>query len=241
VALALSALTTGRVAGLVLVLVGWAVVAGVRAARDRLVGPALVVLPVALLSAVWLVRNDARVGAPVWTTETGLNLWEANNAGTMHFLPSRSIDLSMRYAFAHMTADEQLAHDSLSDPVAADRMLGTFGRRYILSHPVETVRAAVVKVAVPVGAYLSPAHSWLVQLGFFAVYAPVHLLAIVGLWHARRAASTGIALAALTGFLATTAIYWAHTSHATVVDVVWFAYASAVVSGRSRQDAGATI
>jgi len=46
-----------------------------------------------------------------------------------------------------------------------------------------------------------------------------------------RWASHGLPYTILFAFLITTGVFWAHTSHATFLDPLWFVYAAAVVTG----------
>jgi hypothetical protein len=120
------------------------------------------------------------------------------------------------------------------DEVAADRIAGRWGREFIVAHPVLFVGRSALKVAVPLAAYLSPARRPLVEAAFALAYLPIHGLAVLGAWRARsRWASHVLPHTILLAFLITTGVFWAHTSHATFLDPLWFAYAAAAVTGVS--------
>jgi 4-amino-4-deoxy-L-arabinose transferase-like glycosyltransferase len=231
-ALGLLVLTAARMTLLVPVVVGWiAWQAGdTWPARARAI--AAVAVPIALLVGAWMWRNARVVGAPVLTTEGGDSLWRANNPQTFAHFPFESIDRGAEAAYAAMPpAQYQELVAAGGDEVAADRVLFGWGWQYIVTHPAQTVARALVKVALPVSGLLTPAQSPLVNWGFGIVYVPVHVAALVGLWRFRsrwrpHALSYGIGLA----FVATTAIYWAHTSHASYLDPIWFTYAASGVA-----------
>ena len=61
---------------------------------------------------------------------------------------------------------------------------------------------------------------------------PVHLLAAVGLWRVRRRWREHLVVGVVfLAFALTTAVFWAHTSHKSYLDVFLFVYASAGVVG----------
>ena len=66
-------------------------------------------------------------------------------------------------------------------------------------------------------------------------------------WRARRHADHLLAPALLAAFAATTAVYWAHTSHKSVIDALLFVYAAGALAAWPRlatawprDDGGAT-
>jgi len=233
-ALALTLLTTARTALIVPCAVGWTALCAGSSWPSRRRNTALVVLPLAILVGGWLARNARAVGAPVLTTESGESLWVANNAWTMSHFPSESIDLSARDSYASLTARERAILASAGDDeVAEDRILGQWGRDFIVAHPALTMRRAAIKVIVPLIAFLSPARRPPVEAGFAAVYLPLHVLAAIAAWRSRFNWRPHLLPCAVLGaFLATTAIFWAHTSHATLLDPLWCVYAASAVTSR---------
>jgi hypothetical protein len=234
-ALALAVLTTARIALIVPCVIAWA---ALRAGLDwpsRLRNAVLVTLPIAILVGGWIARNARVVGAPVLTTESGQSLWVANNAWTMDYLPARSIDLTVRTSYASLSPLERRALARAGDDeVAADRIVGAWGLRFIAAHPLLTLRRSAIKMAVPLVAYLSPARAPLVEVAFAVVYLPVHVLAVISAWRVRAHWDSHLLPYTILGaFLITTGVYWAHTSHATFLDPLWFVYSAAVVTGAS--------
>ena len=233
VVLAATVLVTARLALILPGVLAWACWRAGRSWPVRVTHAALLALPVVVLIGAWLVRNDRVVGAPVLTTVVGESLWTANNAVTLNRFPAQSIDVTKQDAYDALSADERAALAHLAgDDVAVDRLLETWGRDFMLAHPARIAGYAAVKVAVPVLAYLSPARRPIVQVLFALTYLPVHLLAVVAFWRCRvdwkSHVLTGTVFAV---FLTTTAVFWAHTSHAAFLDPLWFVYAAAVLTG----------
>ena len=242
-ALALATLISVRLVLFVPLAVAWAVVARRGPLRIRLRHAALVAIPLAALLGGWMIRNALVVGAPVLTTEAGLSLWVANHPETMAHLPDRSIDLVTRIAWQKLTDHERAAIEELSDsPVAQDRYFKELALDYVRDHPAEFIRSAAAKAATSVGGWLSPAREWPVQLAYLALFAPLNALAVVGWWRARR----DLPAHALVGLLAaslmlTTTIFWAHTSHRSVLHVFKMVYAASLVAPLTRRQPAASV
>jgi len=229
-ALAVALLTTGRLALAAPAVIVWALFGAGPTVRTRLRSAALIGLPVALLLGAWIARNASVVGAPVLTTESGHSLWVANNAWAMAHFPAESIDLSVRDSHNGMSPAERAAFERVSsNEVARDRLLRTWAVEYIQAHPGLTITNGVRKVWVAISAELSPARSAVLRWGYLAVFAPIHLLAAIGLWQQRHAwRAHSLTAAILLAFGATTAVFWAHTSHKSYLDMFLFVYAGAV-------------
>lgn len=225
-------LTSARMAPLVAAMVIWA--AGRRGApwRERVRHVAMFALPVLILVGGWVARNWVVVGAPVLTTEVGASLYYATNPWTFSAFPAGSIDRSAGEAVAHLDAEQRAAMAArMGDPVAEDRLAASWAWEYIRSHPANVAWGAFRKVWVVVSAEYSPARDPLVQWGYRLVFGGLHLAAVVGLWRARRSSEPhGACYAVLAAVLVTSAVFWAHTSHKSVIDAVLFIYAAAAVS-----------
>jgi Dolichyl-phosphate-mannose-protein mannosyltransferase len=231
--MALALLTTARIAFVVPAVVVWAALRAGATWPSRVRNAVLVALPIVALVGGWVARNARVVGAPVLTTESGQSLWVANNAWTMNHLPSETIDLSVRDSYAALTPLERAELVTAGDDeVATDRIAGRWGRAFIAAHPLVFIQRAAVKMAVPLLAYLSPARGPWVEAGFAIVYLPIHVLAVIAAWRVRsRWRSHSLPYTILAAFLVTTSVYWAHTSHATFLDPLWFVYSAAVATG----------
>jgi hypothetical protein len=230
--LALAMVTTIRMALFVPAAVLWVVAASTSVSwRDRFFDAGLVAAPVILLLGIWTARNARVVGAPVLTTESGLSLWLANNAETMHVLPNRSVDLLEEVAWTALGRDEQDRIRSLSgDSVAQDREYARLAIEYVQRRPWAVVAAALSKVTVAFSGWLSPSREWRLQLGYLVVMGPITLLALIGWWRAKRVESGHVLIALLVAsFAVTTAVFWAHTSHGSFLQPLLMVYAASMI------------
>lgn len=228
VALALAVLANARIVAFVPCALAWVALAGGPDRRIRLRAAAIVLLPVVLLLGGWMGRNWRVVGSPVLTTEAGERLWYANNPWTFSHFPVRSIDLTAG-ELAQMPAEEREQIDSFrGSEVEQDRMIAGKALDYMTADPGRTAVFAMRKLWVAASAQLSPARSWIVQLGYAGLFLPVHLLALVGLWRSRADwRPHSLTWVLMLAFAVTTALFWAHTSHKSYLDPVLFVYAAA--------------
>jgi hypothetical protein len=221
---AAAALTSGRLVSLLPFVVLWvAIAAPRRAARAAL----LVALPIVLLLGGWVLRNWAAVGAPVLSTESGESLYLGNSALTFRYFPTRSIDLTKGESDVIPASHRDLVERATGREVFLDRLYREWAFDYITAHPAAVARGGLRKLWVVASAELSPAREqpWL-QWGYRAFFLPLHLLALIGAWRVRDRAHLLIA-ACVISFAITTAVFWAHTSHKSYVDVLIFIYAAA--------------
>lgn len=228
-ALAAAVLVNARIVLFVPLALAWAglAVSGDRRARTRAV--ALVALPLVVLLGGWVARNWRLVGAPVLTTEGGEQLWYGNNPWTFSHFPVRSIDLTGGELILKMPADARERLEQFQGTEAErDAVVAGWAVDYMTADPARTARAVSRKLWVAASAQLSPARGAVVQLGYAALFLPVHLLALFSVWRSRHAwREHGLTWALLIAFAVTTAIFWAHTSHKNYLDAVLFVYAAA--------------
>jgi 4-amino-4-deoxy-L-arabinose transferase-like glycosyltransferase len=226
VVLALAVLTSARIVLFVPLTIAWAIVA-VRGPWPARVKTAIaLLLPIVLLLGGWMVRNWRVAGAPVLTTEGGEALYFGNSALTFRHFPGRSIDLTAGEIERLPVAEQQMLASLAGEDVALDRRYRRMALDYIAANPAATASGAIRKLWVAASAELSPARERVVQWGYRAVFVPLHLLAIIGAWHARGRGHWLIGACVL-AFAVTTATFWAHTSHKSYLDPLIFIYAAA--------------
>jgi len=228
----LAVLTTTRVLFLAAAAAVWQCLESGDGWRVRLGRAALFTVPMIVLVGGWMVRNWTVVGAPVLTTEAGTSLWVANNEWTFAYFPSQSIDLSAKASIAGLSEARQADLAKVAgDAVAEDRLAGRWGWDYITTHLRETVAGGVRKIWVVLSARYTPARGGLTDLAYRVLFLAVHALAAVGLWRSRRhGVEHWLSYGVLAAFLATTAMFWSHTSHKSIIDVLLFVYAAPLVS-----------
>lgn len=211
----------------------WVALPSMPGGRWRWREAALVAIPVAVLMGGWVARNWVQVGSPVLTTESGVSLWVANNSATAEFLPHDSVDEIYAEAYRRLPEGRRRLLDSLESEVAVDRLLAQWAVEYIRANPAETLLNMAQKVAWAFSGQLSPARDALVQLGYAAYSVPLHVLALVGWWRARRndQAISHLLIALLfAAFIVTTAVFWSHTSHKSTLHLFLSIYAAFAIT-----------
>jgi 4-amino-4-deoxy-L-arabinose transferase-like glycosyltransferase len=236
--LGLAVLTTARVALMAPAALVWVLLAGVDPWRVRLGRAVLVSVPLACLAGGWMARNWITVGAPVLTTESGASLWDGNNEWTFSSFPAGTIDDSVQAAWRALDPERRAAINALETEPARDRLQAAWARAYIREHPWRTLWAGIRKNWVTASAQLSPSRGPWADLLYRLLYGPLHVLAAIGLWRARRRAHAHwLIFAMIAAYAVTTALFWAHTSHASLLDGLLFIYAASAAL-RFRRPAG---
>ena len=232
--LVLGAATLVRAASLPLALAAaaWSAAWGVRGpARGRASAAAALLLGCALVVAPWVARNRALTGAVVLSSQTGLHLFRGNNPQTFASYPARSMDDSSSYAFAALTQDDRARLRSCGETeVAISACLRAQALRYVRQEPGSALAGAVRKVAAGFSPRLNPERSSLAQFVYALGYVPVLVLGLIGLlleW--RRREVKLFALFVFT-FGALTAVFYAHSSHRSHLDLYFMVLAASVLT-----------
>jgi hypothetical protein len=227
-ALALAILTSARVVLFVPLVIVWALAVGGATSRDRSRAAIVLALPIVLLVGAWTMRNWRTVGSPVLTTEAGESLYFGNSPLTFTHFPTESVDLTAG-ELERLPPEMYQALERLEgQDVARDNLFRQMALDYIAAHPGSVAWGGLRKLWVVASAEFSPARGPAVQWAYRIVYLPLHVLALVGLWCARKnwrvhAPMWGLAIS----FAITTAVFWAHTSHTSYLDPILFVYAAA--------------
>ena len=182
---------------------------------------ATVALAFALTVGPWLVRNALAIGSPVLTSETGRQLWNGNNAKTFSHYPGESIDRSAEEAFDAFTAQDWRELDSFGgNEIAESHWFLKKGIAYIEAHPAATLRAASRKIQAAFSWRFNPVREPLVQAVYQVSYTPILVLGVLGMALAwRRSKELSLIYLLFVTFAAVTAIFFAHTSHRSYLDV----------------------
>jgi hypothetical protein len=234
-------IAAGALAGLIVLVRGtmlpfslgaviWIALVGDGGPRARLLRAAVVGLTLAVVLGVWMARNEVRVGAPVLSTEVGEELFEANHPLTFSHYPAASVDLSANAVMRSMSPADQRAVLSRGE-VGRNDWFMAHGLDWIGHHPGETAVGMVRKEVAAFSWVFSPAKDAATQAVYFASYAPILLLGLVGVATTARSGWREHSLVWLqfAGFAVVTAIFWAHTSHRSVLDVYLMVFAAPVV------------
>ncbi len=207
--------------------------------RERLRSVLIFAVAFVIVLIPWLVRNSLVLGAPVITTQTGRFMWIGNNANTFSHYPATYIDLSEAEAWQSFTVSELEIIRSLStDEISQSRWFFNRGLGFIVQNPRLTVLRALRKVWTGFSWNFSPVKERLEQWVYFISYFPILVLGVTGMWLTRlRWRELGLIYLLFLTFVVSTAVFWAHTSHRTYLDVYLMVFAAHVcrVVCRKRQ------
>ncbi len=221
ITLALAVLTRATLSVFVPFVFLWLLLFSGSMRRERLRKTALVVAGFMLMLAPWLIRNYVVVGKPTMSTLSGLTLWAGNNPYTFANYPDESIDLSVNRAWSELNPKEiDTIHILSIDELAQNSWFIDKALAYIKSHPAETLTRAFRKVGAAFSWRQNPGRERFVQTVYFLSYFPALLLGLAGaLLASRRWREHSLIYALFLAFIAVTAIFFAHTSHRSFLDV----------------------
>jgi hypothetical protein len=168
--------------------------------------------------APWLLYTYSTTGSPQLTSQTATLLWKAHNAETFSYYPEESIDRSTDQAWARMSDSD--ARESKERKAI----------EYMKSHPAETLTGGFRKIAAGFSIFHNPRQGWPMDAIYTASYGPMCLLAVIGIWFSKERWREFLPIFLLVAcFAAVTAVFWAHTSHRSYLDVYGIVFASHAV------------
>jgi 4-amino-4-deoxy-L-arabinose transferase-like glycosyltransferase len=210
----------------------WIVLVAGQTRREAAGKAAVIAVAFLLVVGPWLARNYYVLGQPTFSTLTGLTLWAGNNPYSFTRYPAESIDRSVDEAILKLGPEERKQIDELStDEVAQNSWFVQKGVNYIKEHPGETLNRAFKKVGAAYSWRLNPPSSRFAQLAYFLSYTPLLILGVVGAWLGRRNwPEHSLIYALFISFTGVTAIFFAHTSHRSYLDVYLIIFAANTIS-----------
>ena len=230
-ALGLIALTRASVAPAAGVALIWTAVWGARGRiSNKLLKTSLVLLAILVMVGPWLIRTYRLTGAAVLSSQTGSALWIGNNAQTFSAYPSRSIDISTGNASRAITDADMADLQRLGgDEIKESNWYARRALVFVRDHPWLTIQGSFRKLAAGFSWRLNPWREPLAQAAYAAFYVPISILGTIGFFLGRR--NGGVILIAMLflAFMGVTAVFWAHTSHRSYLDVYWIVLAASVV------------
>jgi 4-amino-4-deoxy-L-arabinose transferase-like glycosyltransferase len=230
-ALGLVALTRASIAPAAGVALIWTAVWGVRGdLRTRLLKTSILLFAILITVGPWLIRTYRLTGAVVISSQTGRALWIGNNPQTFSAYPSRSIDVSTGNAYVALSDADKETLDRLGGhEIQQSNWYSQKALMFIRTHPWLTVQRAVRKIETGFSWRLNPVREPLAQAAYAVFYAPIALLGVIGMFVERR--NRGVILIGLlfVAFIFVTAVFWAHTSHRSYLDVFFIVLAASVV------------
>jgi 4-amino-4-deoxy-L-arabinose transferase-like glycosyltransferase len=179
----------------------------------------------------WLVRSYWLTGSPTLSTEAGIALWDGNNPFTFSHYPIGSIDRSHALALSRLSPQQRADINALGpNEVAIDHWFLKEGLSYMREHPWQTIANGLRKISAGFCVLPSPRRSFWPNLVYFSTYGPLMILGILGMWRSRQNWREHLIFYVLfITFVGLTAIYFAHTSHRSYLDVYFIVFASIVL------------
>ena len=201
---------------------GWLLYSIPHALRNRLRILSWLALSFGFTISPWLVRSQVAVGGPLMNNHAGVYLWLTNNPLTFSHYPQESMDLSSIEAWNSLTSGELQEIDTLSSENGW-QLEGWFARKaieYIAANPALFVRAVALKVWTAFSWVLNPRKGGIFQTIYFFSYSPILVLGLLGVLETRhRWKEFGLIYMLFISFLLVVAVFFAHTSHRTHLDI----------------------
>lgn len=189
----------------------------------------IALLGVIVMVAPWLIRTWRVTGDPVFTSQTGSALWKGNNAKTFSHYPMESIDLSSAVALESLSARDNAELDRLPGEIQQSDWFARRAVEYMRAHPVATLWGAGRKIAAGFSWTLNPAREPLAEAAYRAGWIPVSVLGCAGILLAWPRRETILIVLMFVSFIGVTAIFWAHTSHRSYLDLYLMVFGASVV------------
>lgn len=162
------------------------------------------------------------------SSQTGRALWIGNNSQTFSHYPGESIDKSEGSAYSTLTPSETTFVNALSERDAS-RWFMRRAVSFVRTNKKATAIAAGRKVVAGFSWTFSPAHSYFAESAYGLSCAPIALLGMVGMALNLRKKGTQLVVLFFVAFTIVTAVFWAHTSHRSHLDVYLIVFAASVV------------
>ena len=205
--------------------------------RARLRKSSILLLAVAVMVGPWLIRTYDLTGAAVLNSQNGEALWTGNNSETFSHYPEGSIDRSRDEAWSKLTPADRVELDRLADnEIATSNWFAHRALEFIWANPWLVLQGAFHKLEAGFSWRLNPVREPLAQAVYFLGYVPVAVLGVVGVLLARRRRETILIGMLFLAFIGVTAVFWAHTSHRSYLDVYWIVFAASVMEGWAGPD-----
>jgi 4-amino-4-deoxy-L-arabinose transferase-like glycosyltransferase len=197
---------------------------------ERLRKSFILLIAVALVTGPWLMRTYDLTGAPVVSSQTGWALWVGNNAQTFSHYPAESIDRSRDEAWLKLTETDRANLQQLAnDEIARSNWFAHRALVYMRENALLVPQSVFRKLDAAFSWRLNPYREPLAQAAYSIAYVPVAVLGLVGMFLACRRREVILIGMLFMAFICVTAVFWAHTSHRSYLDVYLIVFAASVV------------
>jgi len=180
----------------------------------------------------WLIRNYMLTGAATLSTESGMQLWSANNGFLFRHYPEESRDLSTKDALNALSLQDQQDLERIEDSERlTDQWFLHKALEYMRAHPTQTIIDGFRKIEAAFYWLPSPRKGRLANMVNALSYGPVMLVGLWGMGRRRKCwREDSLVYILFATFIAVTAVFWAHTSHRVYLDVYWIVFASGALA-----------
>lgn len=237
--LALGSIAMARVSVAPAIGVGllWTVIWGTHGgARERLWKSFILLFAVMVMVGPWLIRNYYLTGAPVFSSEIGHALWVGNNSETFSHYPAESIDRSEIEARSKLTLADQVSLTELvNDEIATSNWYSRRAWAFIRANPWLVVQGAFRKLEAAFSPQLNPVRDPLAEIVYAIAYVPISILGIVGMFLVRQKSEVVLIGMLFLAFMCVTAVFWAHTSHRSYLDIYWIVFSASIIESLRRR------
>lgn len=206
----------------------WALVWGPSGSHAHRLRNAMILLAaISVTVSPWLAYTYRVTGTPALTTDSGYLLWQGNNPGVFAYYPAESIDRSVFEEFSRLPRNDQAQIDRYSsDPATISERYKRRAIEFMREDPWRTAQYAARKLTAAFSWTFNPYRGQLAQWAYAASYVPVMLLGIAGMVLTRRRPETMLIAMLYLAFIGVSAVFFAHTSHRSYLDIYWIVFAA---------------
>ena len=145
-------------------------------------------------------------------------------------IPSKALIGTQDEAMSKLTAGEPAELEQLAnDKIAFSNWFSRRARVFIQSNPRLVLQRAFRKLEAGFSWRLNPQREPLAQAAYALGYVPVIVLGLAGMILAGRKSEVILIGMLFLAFMGVTALFWAHTSHRSYLDVYLMVFAASVV------------
>ena len=164
------------------------------------------------------------------SSQTGWALWTGNNPETFSRYPAESIDRSRDEAWLKLSETDRADLQRLAnDENGRSSWFAHRALAYMRENPLLVLQGMFRKLDAGFSWRLNPFREPLAQAAYSIAYVPVAILGLIGMFLARRRREVILIGMLFIAFIGVTAVFWAHTSHRSYLDVYWIVFAASVV------------
>jgi 4-amino-4-deoxy-L-arabinose transferase-like glycosyltransferase len=190
----------------------------------------VLLIAVATVTGPWLVRTYHLTGVPIFSSQNGWALWMGNNSQTFSRYPAGSIDRSRDEAWLKLSEQDRVDLQQLAnDENARSNWFANRALVYMRKNPLLVLKGVVRKLEAAFSWRLNPLREPPVQLAYSIAYVPVAIFGLFGMYLARRRREVILIGMLFLAFICVTAVFWAHTSHRSYLDVYLIVFAASVM------------